>query len=99
MVKNLILGIFVLLDTLETASNRVRRHTFGCILDVLENIGSIPYMLQWRTKNDIEKGIVQLLLKIWKEQEVFLEVTTGLGGVVIPGLMPLRGAQQMPVFL
>lgn len=62
-------GIYVLLDLLESTSCNIKGHIMGCVLDLLENPKFIYLVFKWRTKHDVSKGIIQLLICLWDDEE------------------------------
>nr|KAJ3420520.1 hypothetical protein HK105_005580 [Polyrhizophydium stewartii] len=65
-------GIFLLLDLLEDAVPKLKRHIMGCLLDLLENPKCIYHLLQWRMQRDVNKGIEHLLIEMWCSEEMML---------------------------
>jgi hypothetical protein len=62
-------GIFILLDLLESSAFKTKSHILGCVLDLLENPKCIYLALEWRTKEDVTKGLKSYLLSLWVREE------------------------------
>jgi hypothetical protein len=62
-------GIFILLDLLESSAFKAKSHIMGCVLDLLENPKCIYLALEWRTKEDVSKGLKSHLLSVWSREE------------------------------
>jgi hypothetical protein len=93
-------GIYLLLNVLEVASYNMKRQTLGCLLDLLENPKTIYYISEWRMKNNPEKGFPNLLISIWKEEEIKLAVPEVEGGMLpSSSRFPLHGTHQVLSFI
>ncbi|KAH6572234.1 hypothetical protein BASA60_006735 [Batrachochytrium salamandrivorans] len=88
-------GVVFLLDILEVATTKTRRHVLGCLLDLLENPKCIYHVLQWRMHRNVHKGIEHLLIEIWNSEEAELGVSQGPFGFIDPtNNTPLHGTKQ-----
>ncbi|KAL2913810.1 hypothetical protein HK105_206689 [Polyrhizophydium stewartii] len=93
-------GIFLLLDLLEDAVPKLKRHIMGCLLDLLENPKCIYHLLQWRMQRDVNKGIEHLLIEMWCSEEMMLGVPQGPDGTIVSvQSRPLLGERQPKIDL
>ncbi|KAH6587539.1 hypothetical protein BASA50_002951 [Batrachochytrium salamandrivorans] len=93
-------GVVFLLDILEVATTKTRRHVLGCLLDLLENPKCIYHVLQWRMHRNVHKGIEHLLIEIWNSEEAELGVSQGPFGFIDPtNNTPLHGTKQKTIDL
>ncbi|KAJ3292855.1 hypothetical protein HK104_004956 [Borealophlyctis nickersoniae] len=84
-------GIFALLDLLESFSVTMKRHTLGCLLDLVENPKARHHLLEWRTNKNEQRGIGHLLIDLWEAEESKLGVPQGVNGMLLSREKPLRG--------
>ncbi|KAG5462328.1 MAG: hypothetical protein BJ554DRAFT_5359, partial [Olpidium bornovanus] len=83
-------GIFLLLDLLEVSSSMLRRHTLGCLLDLLENPKvATMHFIEWRSGRDSAIGVAEMLVRIWDEEEKFLGIVNGPHGSLNNRKQPL----------
>ena len=87
-------GIFSLLDLLEDSSSTLRRHALGCSLDLLENPKARFHLLEWRTKSSEKKGLANLLIMFWRQEEKSLGVCKSSHAVLSGNKRPLLGDNQ-----
>ncbi|KAI8913594.1 armadillo-type protein [Gorgonomyces haynaldii] len=93
-------GIFHLLDLLEGATDKMKRHILGCVLDLLENPKAIYHLLQWRTKSSVNRGIAHLLVEMWNQEQDRVQAIKGVDGLIpLDEKMVLRGKKQAKIDL
>ncbi|OUM64452.1 hypothetical protein PIROE2DRAFT_60655 [Piromyces sp. E2] len=66
-------GLELLINLIEN-KKEIRNYSMGCLLDLMENINARSYILLWRSSNNCNMGIEQLLINIW------IEVEKNIGG-------------------
>eukprot|EP00795_Rhopilema_esculentum_P014666 gene14666-5755_t len=85
-------GLFLLLDLLEVCPENMRNLVLGAILDICENPRALPHVKLWRGKEDCTVG--QLLIKIWRHEEVNLGISRDLSGVILDAKKPILSSLQ-----
>ncbi|XP_051872151.1 cilia- and flagella-associated protein 69-like [Pristis pectinata] len=85
-------GIFLLLDLLESSSDRMHNLILGTLLELCENSKTIYHMKVWRGKNDSTAPC--LLLHLWRHIEKEMQVKRDEHGRILDAKKPLTGIIQ-----
>ncbi|KAI9346986.1 armadillo-type protein [Obelidium mucronatum] len=87
-------GLFAMLDLLPKSSYVSQRHILGALLDLLENPKARSHILEWRSSENEQRGVVNLLIKLWTLEEQRMGVPTGHYGTLVDEKKPLAGKYQ-----
>lgn len=94
--KTHLIGIFLLLNLLETGSHLVQKHSLGCLLDFLENARAVFHFLEWRSTKNPNNGVANLLIQLWISEEIALGGTKMLHRQRHSAHIPQRVVKQGP---
>ena len=85
------------MDLLEKGTYNVQKHVLGCLLDILENARAVYHFLEWKSPKNLDKGIANLLIQLWIQEEKLIGVSSGPFGSVLNLNEPLVGQLQTKV--
>ncbi|KAJ1552424.1 hypothetical protein HK096_000231, partial [Nowakowskiella sp. JEL0078] len=87
--------IFCLLGLLGYESRLIQQHVFGCLLDLMENPIARLHLLEWRSKD--KKKIFNLLIQLWNQEEMKLQVPQEEHGMISNTTHPLNGLNTLNI--
>ncbi|ORX87804.1 hypothetical protein BCR32DRAFT_124437 [Anaeromyces robustus] len=82
-------GLSLLINLIENNKD-IRNHAIGCLLDLMENINARSYVLLWRSRNNCNVGIEQLLINLWTDIENNKGVNKLDGNIIYNTKFPLH---------
>merc|ERR1719228_2343322 len=92
-------GAFLLIDLLQKVPHQMHQVVMSCLVELSENPLSMQHFLTWRSSK-VKPGhqpitLPQLLIQLWKEEEIRMGCFRGKGGELKNTEFPLAGWRQI----